>query len=44
MKFALVWLYKMRWFLLIVAGIVLAYTIGAPKDMGILDWIKGVIQ
>lgn len=39
-RFTMTWLERMWWKLLIVAALILAYTIGAPKDFKILDWIK----
>jgi hypothetical protein len=43
-RFFLTWLYKMRWWFLIVAAVVLAYTIGAPKNFALLDWVKGAFD
>ena len=44
MKFAFIWIYKMRWWLLVVAAITLVYVVGAPKDMSLLEWVKDLIK
>jgi hypothetical protein len=43
-KFLLTWVYRMRWWLLVVAVLVLAYTVGAPKDHSILEWVANLIK
>lgn len=35
---------RLKWWLLIVAVLILAYTIGGPKDMGVLEWVKSLLQ
>ena len=47
-QFTLTWIFRMRWWLLILLAVTLVYTVGAPKDTTLLEWVKdllkGVIQ
>ena len=44
MRFTLIWIAKMRWWLLIVALIILAYWVGPPKDFSVLQWVKDLVK
>ena len=44
MKWFLEWIERMWWKILIVVVLVLAYFVGMPKDMAILEWVKGVVK
>lgn len=43
MKFFLIWFHKMRWWFVVVTAIILVYTVGKPKDMSLLEWVKDLI-